>query len=222
VSRAERGAARIARWVAKRSAKRAEARATRSLGRPGACEVCGEPITVVRSTRRTCSGNRLMTAARKNRDGHRDATMILLAFRHGLRASELTDLRWDQVDFNQGVLHVRRVKNGSPATHPLDGEELRALRRPRREAPESPFAFVSMRGAPFTVSGFRRMVERAGQDAGLEIRPHPHMLRHATGFALANKGVDTRTLQAYLGHKNIQHTVKYTELSATRFKGLWD
>jgi integrase len=165
---------------------------------------------------------RLMAAARNNRDGHRDATMILVAFRHGLRPSELTDLRWDQADFNQGVLHVRRVKNGSPATHPLDGEELRALRRLRRESPESPFVFVSMRGAPFTVSGFRRMVERAGQDAGLEIKVHPHMLRHATGFALSNKGVDTRTLQAYLGHKNIQHTVRYTELSATRFKGLWD
>jgi integrase len=126
---------------------------------------------------------RLMAAARKNREGARDATMILVTFRHGLRASELTDLRWDQVNFNKGVLHVRRVKNGSPATHPLDGEKLRALRRLRREAPESPFVFVSMRGAPFTVSGFRRMVERAGQDAGLEIKVHPHMLRHATGFA---------------------------------------
>jgi site-specific recombinase XerD len=98
--------------------------------------------------------------------------------------------------------------------------ELRAVAD--REALESPFVFVSMRGAPFTVSDFRRIVERAGQDAGLEIKVRPHMLRHATGFALANKGVDTRTLQAYLGHKNIQHTVKYTELSATRFKGLWD
>jgi type 1 fimbriae regulatory protein FimB/type 1 fimbriae regulatory protein FimE len=164
----------------------------------------------------------LMAAARKNREGARDATMILVAFRHGLRASELTDLRWDQVDFGQGVLHVRRVKNGSASTHPLDGEELRALRRLRRESPESPFVFVSMRGAPFTVSGFRRLVERAGQDAGLEIKVHPHMLRHACGFILANRGVDTRTLQAYLGHRNIQHTVKYTELSASRFKGLWD
>jgi type 1 fimbriae regulatory protein FimB/type 1 fimbriae regulatory protein FimE len=164
---------------------------------------------------------RLMAAARKNREGARDATMILIAFRHGLRASELVDLHWDQVGFDQGVLHVRRVKNGSPAAHPLDGEELRVLRRLRRESPDSPFVFVSMRGAPFTVSGFRRLVERAGQNAGLEIKAHPHMLRHATGYTLANKGVDTRTLQAYLGHKNIQHTVRYTELSATRFKGLW-
>jgi integrase len=165
---------------------------------------------------------RLMAAAKKNRDGHRDSTMILLAFRHGLRASELVDLRWEQVDFNQATLAVRRAKGGTAGTHPLAGDELRALRRLQREAPESPFAFVSMRGAPFTVSGFRRLVERAAQDAALEIKAHPHMLRHACGFHLANKGTDTRTLQAYLGHKNIQHTTRYTELSATRFKGLWD
>ncbi len=99
---------------------------------------------------------RLIEAAKSNRQGHRDATMILLAFRHGLRASELVDLRWDQVDFNQAVLHVRRVKNGTPATHPLTGRQLRALRKLQREAPASPFVFVSERGAPFSVSGFRR------------------------------------------------------------------
>ena len=101
---------------------------------------------------------RLIDAARKNREGHRDGTMILLAYRHGLRASELIDLRWDQVDFNQAVLHVRRVKNGTPATHPITGGELRTLRRLQREQnPKSAFVFVSMRGSPFTVSGFRRM-----------------------------------------------------------------
>jgi integrase len=165
---------------------------------------------------------RLIAAAKGNREGHRDATMILLAYRHGLRAAELVDLRWDQVDFQHGTLFVRRVKNGTPATHPVSGDELRALRRLQREAAKSPFVFVSMRGAPFTVSGFRRMVERAAQAAGLySIKAHPHMLRHACGYALANRGVDTRTLQAYLGHRNIANTVKYTELSATRFKGLW-
>jgi site-specific recombinase XerD len=113
-------------------------------------------------------------------------------------------------------------RDGRPATHPVSVDELRALRRLQREAAESPFVFVSMRGAPFTVSGFRRMVERAALAAGLEsVKVHPPMLRHACGYALANRGVDTRTLQAYLGHRNIANTVKYTELSATRFKGLW-
>ncbi len=162
---------------------------------------------------------RLIKAAGKNRWGHRDATMVLVAFRHGLRVSELTDLRWDQIDFNAATLHVRRVKKGTPATHPIRGDELRALRRLQREQdPSSPFVFTSERGSPFTTAGFARMIERAGETAKLGFKAHPHMLRHATGFALANAGHDTRSLQSYLGHRNIQHTVKYTELAPTRFR----
>jgi type 1 fimbriae regulatory protein FimB/type 1 fimbriae regulatory protein FimE len=164
----------------------------------------------------------LMEAAKGNRYGHRDATMVLAAYRHGLRASELIDLRWDQVDFKTAVLHVRRVKKGTPSTHPILGDELRALRRLQREQePKSPFVFTSERGAPFTTAGFARTVERAGTEAKLGFKAHPHMLRHATGYALANAGHDTRSLQAYLGHKNIQHTVRYTELSPNRFKDFW-
>jgi integrase len=166
--------------------------------------------------------DRLIEAAKGNRYGHRDATMILVAYRHGLRASELVDLRWDQVDFNAASLHVRRVKAGTPATHPLTGIEMRALRKLQRESSaSSPFVFVSERGSPFSTAGFARMFERAADTAGLKIKVHPHMLRHACGFKLANDGVDTRALQAYLGHRNIQHTVRYTELAPTRFKGFW-
>jgi integrase len=165
---------------------------------------------------------RLLAATKRNRWGHRDGTMILVAYRHGLRASELTDLRWDQIDFTTATLHVRRVKQGSPSTHPILGDELRCLRRLQRDQePKSPFVFTSERGAPFTAAGFARMVERAGAEAGFGFKAHPHMLRHACGFALAAKGHDTRALQAYLGHKNIQHTVRYTELSPTRFKDFW-
>jgi integrase len=147
---------------------------------------------------------RLIEAAKANRHGQRDATMLLVAYRHGLRASELCDLRWDQVDFNGAVLHVRRVKNGTPSTHPLSGRELRALRRLQRDS-SSPFMFINERG----------------EAAGLGFPVHPHMLRHACGFKLANDGVDTRALQAYLGHRSIQHTVRYTELSPDRFKRFW-
>ena len=98
---------------------------------------------------------------------------------------------------------------------------MRALRRLQRESPGGPFLFVSERGAPFTTAGFAKLVERAGNAAGLAFKAHPHMLRHACGYALANAGHDTRALQAYLGHKNIQHTVRYTELAPTRFKDFW-
>jgi site-specific recombinase XerD len=165
----------------------------------------------------------LMAAARQNRHAHRDAIMILVAYRHGLRASELADLSWDQIDFATATLHVRRVKRGTPSTHPILGDELRALRRLQREQePMSPFVFTSERGAPFSTAGFARMVERAGVEAQLGFKAHPHMLRHACGYALANKGHDMRAVQAYLGHRNIQHTVRYTEVSATRFKDFWN
>ena len=157
---------------------------------------------------------KLIAAAGNNRYGHRDSTMILIAYRHGLRAAELVSLRWDAVDFRTGRLHVNRVKSGSPAVHPLSGRELRALRRLKREQePQSPFVFASERAGPFSPAGFRKMVARVGVAAKLPFPVHPHMLRHACGFQLANKGVDTRSLQAYLGHKNIQHTCRYTELA---------
>jgi type 1 fimbriae regulatory protein FimB/type 1 fimbriae regulatory protein FimE len=163
---------------------------------------------------------KLIEAAKRNRWGQRDATMILIAFRHGLRASEVCSLQWSDVEFETGTLHLRRAKGGTTSTHPLLGDELRALRALKREA-KSPFMFVSERGAPFSVAGLQKTVERAGIGAKIPFKVHPHMLRHATGFALANKGTDTRTLQAYLGHRSIQSTVRYTELAPNRFKDLW-
>jgi integrase len=119
---------------------------------------------------------RLMDAARQNRWGHRDATAILLAYRHGLRASELFDL-------TTGRMHVRRSKGGESAVHPLGGKEMRALRRLQREASvKSPFMFVSERGAPLSVAGYQRMVARAGKAAKFPFLIHSHMLRHSTGY----------------------------------------
>lgn len=162
----------------------------------------------------------LIEATKANRWGQRDSTMILVAFRHGLRASEICELQWSDVEFETGSLHLRRAKGGTTNTHPLLGDELRALRVLRREA-KSPFVFVSERGAPFSTSGWAKLVERAGVEAKMPFPVHPHMLRHACGFVLANRGTDTRTLQAYLGHRSIQSTVRYAELAPGRFKTLW-
>ena len=138
-----------------------------------------------------------------------------------LRVSELCDLQRNQIDFQSAAIHIRRVKRGTPATHPLTGNEMRALRKLKSENEASPFVFVSELGTPFTTMGFSQMLKRAAEKAGLDIKVHAHMLRHACGFKLANDGVDTRSLQSYLGHKNIQHTVRYTELSPDRFKDFW-
>ena len=166
--------------------------------------------------------DQLATAARSiGRHGHRDMTIIVMMFRHGLRVSELVALRWDMIDLKQGIMHVSRLKNGVSSTHPLRGPELRALRKMRRDYPDTPYLFVSERKGPVTASNVRKIVSRAGDQAELGMPIHPHMLRHSTGFKLANDGHDTRAIQLYLGHKNIQHTVRYTELASGRFNDFW-
>ena len=164
---------------------------------------------------------KLIREARKGRYGHRDATLILIAYRHGLRAVEVCDLEWAQVEFSRTAsLHVRRAKNGKPAVHPLRGDEVRALRELQRQGQGS-FVFETERGGPFTTDAVNRLVKRIAERAGFDFTVHIHMLRHACGYALANAGHDTRALQDWLGHRSIQHTVRYTELSPTRFKDFW-
>ena len=164
----------------------------------------------------------LKAATRRGRYGQRDACLILVAYRHGLRVSEAVSLKWDQIDLKAGHLAVRRAKNGTPSTHPMQGDELRALRLLAREWPDhGGFVFVSERGGPISADGVRKMIARTGEEARLPFPVHPHMLRHACGFKLANDGHDTRALQLWLGHRNIQHTTIYTELSPTRFKDFW-
>lgn len=166
--------------------------------------------------------DRLIKAAKQSpRCGARDAALILVCYRHGLRVGELVGLRWEQIDLEGAVIHVRRAKRGTPSVQPLAGVELRALRPLRRANPRSPYVFLGMGGAPLTVDAVRRLMQRAGLAAGLDLSVHPHMLRHGAGYKLANDGVDTRTIQAYLGHRHIDSTVRYTELAPGRFAGLW-
>jgi integrase len=150
--------------------------------------------------------------------GARDHLMILIAYRHALRVSELCDLRWERIDFNDAKLHVARLKNGDPSVHYLLGDELRLLRALQRDYPDSAFVFSSQKNTAISPRTFHDIVARAGKDAGIKFSVHPHMLRHSKGYQLASKGNDTRAIQAYMGHKNIQHTVLYTKLDSSRFK----
>ncbi len=162
---------------------------------------------------------RLIEAARKRgRNGARDSAAILLAYRHGLRAQELCQLRWAQIDLRHGRLHVNRAKGGIESVHPLRGPELRALRPLQGN---SPYVFITEAGTPVTTSWFLRMVQRSGKAAKLPFPVHPHMLRHSTGYKLANDGADTRSLAHYLGHRNLQSTARYTALAEGRFAKFW-
>jgi len=166
----------------------------------------------------------LIKAARKGRYGHRDANLILLMARHGLRVTEAIDLRWDQVDMSKGHLHVRRLKGGVSSVHPLQGDELRALRELKRSQNDtktvSAFVFVSERGGPMTRFNVAKMIEGAGDRAGLP-HCHAHMLRHTCGHLLADAGHDTRRLQLWMGHSDIKHTAHYSQLSAKPFADFW-
>ena len=163
----------------------------------------------------------LMAAARRRgRHGHRDATMILVAYRHGLRVSELVSLTWSQVDARTRTIWVARLKGSDPARHPIGPTEWQALQFLHR-APTQRHIFVGERGGPISPRGFAQMLDRTAKSIEFPLNVHPHMLRHACGYKLANDGQDTRAIQSYLGHRQIQHTVRYTQLSAERFRGFW-
>lgn len=168
----------------------------------------------------TAEIKKLKVAAKNlGRHGFRDELIISMMYRHGLRVGELVDLKWDQVDLTRGRLHVNRLKNGDPSVHPIEGDEVRALRKLHRTTFESDFVFTTERLGPLSPRTVHSIIARAGTEAGINFPVHPHMLRHSRGHRLANQGIDTRSIQAYLGHKNIQHTVVYTKLNSNRFKG---
>ena len=164
----------------------------------------------------------MIQAAKKvGRHGVRDAAIILLMFRHGLRSAELVALKWSQIDLVGGYIEVRRAKQGHDSIHPLRSPELRALRQILKSYPDTQYVFVSERRAPLSTRSIRHIVARAGELAGIPLMVHPHQLRHACGYYLASLGHDTRAIQDYLGHKNIHHTVRYTQMSPQRFESFF-
>jgi site-specific recombinase XerD len=166
--------------------------------------------------------DKLLAALKANRHGNRDGLIGLMIYRHGLRVSEACDMRWDDIDWRKRTIAVRRLKGSHDSTHYLERDELAGLKRHQREQePKAAYVFTSERGQPFGRMGIARMIERAGEAAKLSFPVHVHMLRHSTGYALANRGMDTRRLQHYLGHASITNTVKYTAMSPEPFKDIW-
>ncbi len=164
----------------------------------------------------------IIRAAKKvGRHGVRDSAIILLMFRHGLRTAELVAFKWSQIDLVGGYIEIRRAKYGHDSIHPLRSPELRALRQIQRDYPDTQYVFVSERKAPLSTRSIRHIVARAGKLAGIPFQVHPHQLRHGCGYYLAAQGHDTRAIQDYLGHKNIHHTVRYTQMSPQRFENFW-
>jgi site-specific recombinase XerD len=168
---------------------------------------------------------KLLAALKANRHGHRDWLIGLLIYRHGLRVSEACDLRWDDIDLTKRTITVRRLKGSTDSVHYLERDEVNGLKLLQRQQTtdgrQSAYVFVNERGQPFGRMGVARMIERAGEAAGLPFPVHVHMLRHSTGYALAAKGMDTRRLQHYLGHASITNTVRYTAMSPEPFKDIW-
>jgi integrase len=165
--------------------------------------------------------DKLVAVAGDSRNPVRDRLLILMAFRHALRVSELVDLRWQQIHLDTATIDIRRAKNGTPGIHGLQGDELRLLRALRREHPDADFVILSERKAPLSVSGAQKMIERFGESAGLPFKIHAHMLRHAARDALAARGIDTRTLQAFMGHRSIANTAIYTAVADKRIRYIW-
>ncbi len=168
---------------------------------------------------------KLLAALKANRHGHRDWLIGLLIYRHGLRVSEACDLRWDDIDLPKRTITIRRLKGSQDSSHYLERDEVAGLKALQRlyaaQGRISSYVFVNERGQPFSRMGIARMVERAGEGAKLPFPVHAHMLRHSTGYALANRGMDTRRLQHFLGHASITNTVRYTAMSPEPFKDIW-
>ncbi|WP_159567100.1 tyrosine-type DNA invertase [Budvicia diplopodorum] len=168
----------------------------------------------------------LLEATRTTRHHERNYCLIYMAYLHGLRASELLSLRMSDLDLRGGTLNVRRLKNGFSTVHPLLVEEIKVIKKwlsVRRFATglECDWLFATQQGRILSRQQFYNIISGLGKEAGCSFCPHPHMLRHACGFALADRGIDTRLIQDYLGHRNIRHTVRYTASNAARFKGIW-
>lgn len=164
----------------------------------------------------------LLRGAKQNKHALRDQTMLLFMYRHGLRVSELIKLKRGDLDLKTARIACNRLKDGLSTHHPIAGDELRAIKAYLRTRDDHlPWLFINEKGNPLSRQAINYVIARAGENVGMK-GVHPHMLRHSCGYAMADKGLDTRLIQDYLGHRNIRHTAHYTRTAAKRFEGIWE
>ncbi|WP_320729701.1 tyrosine-type recombinase/integrase [Enterobacter ludwigii] len=170
--------------------------------------------------------SKLLCGADKSRNPERNYCMILMAYRHGFRISELLSIKLSDIDMNARVIFINRLKNGFSVAHPCSEDEYDMLQKwlnIRRLIPESAFTnnvFISSSGRKISRTQAWKIIKKCGEIGGLSLHVHPHMLRHSCGYYLAGRGTDTRLIQDYLGHRNIRHTVLYTQSNFKRFEKL--
>lgn len=160
----------------------------------------------------------LDVAQRRGRHPERDYALLLLMFRHGLRAGEAATMRWDAVMLDERAIAINRLKNSISGVHRLQDDEVEALRDLKDQYPGSQYLFPGERSPHLSTAAIARIIERCGELAELPVKVHPHMLRHSCGYYLAEQGIPTRDIQEYLGHSNIANTVRYTAGNPARFE----
>ncbi|WP_410529535.1 tyrosine-type recombinase/integrase (plasmid) [Serratia sp. AXJ-M] len=169
---------------------------------------------------------RILSVVSQAPNAARNCCLIYMCYIHGFRVSEICRLTCQDIDMDEGVINVRRLKNGLSTVHPLEVREKDILARWLTERitwsdGDSPWVFLSQKGGPLSRQQFYVLLRKYGEKAGIGVHPHPHMLRHSCGYLLADLGTDTRLIQDYLGHRNIRHTVLYTASNAARFARIW-
>jgi len=183
-----------------------------STGRKRNDEIRGREFLTVAEVERV-----LIAAQTRGRHTERDFALWLLTYRHGLRISEVLGLRWDAIALDEATMYVDRVKGSKSGLHPLQPDEVEALRALKAKGYPSHHLFVSERGKLLSRAGAGKQLTRCGELAELDIKIHPHMFRHSCGYYLANQGYDTRLIQEWLGHRDIRNTETYTAMNTARF-----
>lgn len=163
----------------------------------------------------------LLKAAKNTRYSIRNQLLITMMYKHGLRVSEVINIKLSDLNLNTSRIWIRRLKGGLSVEHPIPGEELRLIRKYlRTKENELPWLFINERNLPLTRQAVNYMISSVSKIAGLN-NLSPHTLRHSCGYYMASNEYHQRIIQDYLGHRDPKHTARYTRIAGKKFEGIW-